>query len=469
MFIIFVTFFLYKNRANLKREMKIIFLYKAQWGVDLINYIGDRYRWILGKLRYVIIGLGYILMAGILYLIGRTVYLYVTQPVLVTKLVKAPPIAPLIPYFPQLFGMDDFFPPFYFAYFIIALAIVAIVHEFSHGIYMRYSKVGIKSTGIVFLGPFLGAFVEQKESDMVKASKINQLSILGAGVFANTITAILFLFIWMGVFYMAFTPAGVFFNAYSSELVNIDSITSINEIELQNPDKSVLMNLLEQGRINDEIVLGSNGYSINVSEIMINGKKYYSNQRILDAPLAFNGDKLLLYEDSPALNNRMVGVIKSVNDEEVKNYAELGNVLGKYSAGEEIKIITDYNGEMLEYNLVLDENGLIGVGYSPAQKNMAEGIATMIFKEPGTHYDVKNDFLLFIYYLMFWIFIINLLVALFNMLPVSILDGGRFFYLTIWGITRSEKAAKRVNAWIGRIILFGVLLMMISWMFGISQ
>ena len=38
--------------------------------------------------------------------------------------------------------------------------------------------------------------------------------------------------------------------------------------------------------------------------------------------------------------------------------------------------------------------------------------------------------------------IINLLVALFNMLPLGFLDGGRFFYLTFLGLTGSEKVAK---------------------------
>ena len=62
---------------------------------------------------------------------GQTLSIYILHPE-ITKIIKAPPIAPLIPYFPKLFGMESFFPPFYFTYFIVALAIVAVVHELSH-------------------------------------------------------------------------------------------------------------------------------------------------------------------------------------------------------------------------------------------------------------------------------------------------------------------------------------------------
>ena len=66
---------------------------------------------------------------------------------------------------------------------------------------------------------------------------------------------------------------------------------------------------------------------------------------------------------------------------------------------------------------------------------------------------------------LWWIALINLLVALFNMLPLGILDGGRFFYLTIFSITKSEKAAKIVSSAITYIILGLLGLIMLIWFF----
>ena len=51
------------------------------------------------------------------------------------------------------------------------------------------------------------------------------------------------------------------------------------------------------------------------------------------------------------------------------------------------------------------------------------------------------DMVIFIYNLIWWIAIVNISVALVNMLPMGIFDGGRMFYLTILGLTKSEKFA----------------------------
>ena len=66
---------------------------------------------------------------------------------------------------------------------------------------------------------------------------------------------------------------------------------------------------------------------------------------------------------------------------------------------------------------------------------------------------------------LWWIALINLLVALFNMLPLGILDGGRFFYLTILAITKSEKISKRFFSAITYIILLLLALVMLIWFY----
>ena len=74
-----------------------------------------------------------------------------------------------------------------------------------------------------------------------------------------------------------------------------------------------------------------------------------------------------------------------------------------------------------------------------------------------------GDVGMFIYNLLWWIALINLLVALFNMLPVGGLDGGRFFYLTIWGLTRSESKAKKLYGFFTYFFFFILLLLMFFW------
>ncbi|MEK6846831.1 MAG: site-2 protease family protein, partial [Nanoarchaeota archaeon] len=66
--------------------------------------------------------------------------------------------------------------------------------------------------------------------------------------------------------------------------------------------------------------------------------------------------------------------------------------------------------------------------------------------------------------LLWWIVMINVLVALMNMLPVAILDGGRFFYLTIAGITKSDEWGKKIYSWMTWFILILISVMMAKWL-----
>ncbi|MCK4647812.1 hypothetical protein KAT24_02695, partial [Candidatus Pacearchaeota archaeon] len=114
-FVILIGTFLYRRRKNLKKE-GLLLLYRASWGIKLINNIGKRFRKTLNILSYFVIGLGYLLMGTMIYLFGKIVWIYVINPEIV-RAIKIPPIMPLIPYLPQIFKLD-FLPPFYFTYWI---------------------------------------------------------------------------------------------------------------------------------------------------------------------------------------------------------------------------------------------------------------------------------------------------------------------------------------------------------------
>jgi len=171
LFAVVVIFLLNRNKKNLKRH-GWIFLYHSKFGLKFIDWVAKTFGTILRPLQYVIVASGYILMTFMVWLMGLSVWRYVTSPI-PEQLRNVPPIAPLIPYFPRLFNLDSFFPPLFFTYFLIALAIVAVSHEFSHGILARLNKIKVKTTGLAFFGPFFGAFVEPDEKQMAKMKKLN--------------------------------------------------------------------------------------------------------------------------------------------------------------------------------------------------------------------------------------------------------------------------------------------------------
>ncbi len=246
-FTLFVVVFLYKKRKNLKKE-GILYLYKTKIGIKFIDYVGKKYERLLKVLQYFSITLGYFLMAGILYLLILTIYEYPTK---IIKITKAPPIFPLVPYFPRIFGVQEFFPPFYFTYFLLSVLIVATVHEFSHGVFARVHRLKIKSTGFAFLGPFIGAFVEPDEKRMLKKSKTAQLSILSAGVFANIIIALIF-FLGLALFFnLTFTEAGATFDMYVPAVIKVKEIKTIDDYNVENLNTKEILNIIGEKKMKE--------------------------------------------------------------------------------------------------------------------------------------------------------------------------------------------------------------------------
>jgi membrane-associated protease RseP (regulator of RpoE activity) len=469
LFLVFVVYFLWKRRKNLEREMKIVFLYKTQVGVRIMDKISQKYRPFLNFLKWIIIVMGYVLMITVLIYIGQSVYIYLKYSLEITQITKSPPLVLLIPYFPQIFGLESFLPPFPFTYFIIAIAIVTLVHEGAHGIFMRLNKVKIKSTGLAFFGPILGAFVEQDEKSMKKIKKTDQMAIIGAGVFANILTAIIFFLIWWALFSITFIPSGAIFNTPMTAVINVSTISMIGGISLSNPSNAELSEFLNKTNLTENLTVWLGTNELNVATIQANNKTYFMSQKIIQEQLKTNGERLLVFGDFPAIRAGVRGTFIEINGAKIETYSDLAKIMETYAPGDSVTVKTRYNNRILEYSLILAEDpsqkgrAIFGIGNTMQKSLRIDNLA--FFKEDFTEYTIKNKFLEFLYYLVFWIFLINLLVGLFNMLPFAIMDGGFFFYLTIWGITKNEKLAKRIYKILGYLILAALLSIMAIWIF----
>ena len=91
-------------------------------------------------------------------------------------------VAPLIP------GLDT---PLFAG--IIALIVILVVHEFSHGILASMLKVRLKSIGLLMFGLVpVGAFVEPDEKQVAKLPVMGQNKILAAGVSSNFLLMLVF-------------------------------------------------------------------------------------------------------------------------------------------------------------------------------------------------------------------------------------------------------------------------------------
>jgi len=455
LFLAFVFFFLNRGKKNIKKE-GLLLLYRTSWGIKLINYVGRKYKKTLKFLSYVSVTLGYFLMVVMVYLFGKIVWLYFFSKDIVQQ-IKVPPIMPLFPYLPRALNLD-WLPPFYFTYWILILAIIAITHEFSHGIFASTEKVKIKKTGFgffpFFLPIFLAAFVELDEKVLATKKKFTQLAVISAGTFANVLTAILFMIALALFFSLAFIPTGVIYNGYASYSVDVPTITSVNGIDLENPTYEQIVDLLENSSFND-VVVGEEKF------VAVGG--YDVSQNLIN-----------LYPSAPAINSKLEPVIFKVNNIEVTNKDMLVEELSKYSPGETITLnVLATDGEDYDKDVVLESHpadpniAWLGIWFNEVKpKGMIGALVYKLssFKDPTTRYVPKIKGLsIFIYQFLWWVVIISISVALLNMLPVGIFDGGRFFYLTVFAITKNEKIARKSFAFVTALIGYLVLAVMIVW------
>ncbi len=478
-FCLFLAIFLFKHKKNVKVEGKVFILYRTKVGLKLIEWLGSRFKRTFKTLSYVVIAAGYALMILAILFFGWFVVSIIKMPEML-KIAKVPPIMPLIPYLPQIFNIE-FLPPFYFTYWIIAIAIIAAFHEAAHGIFARHYKVKVKSTGFGFLGPFLAAFVEPDEKELATKSKKAQIAVLSAGSFANLMLAVIFIVIMAFFFYLLFMPQGVVFETYISSVVSISGITSVSSIPVDNMSIAEFSSILQnigytdlQIKINNEIT--------NLTKITTKNGTYFALTENLKSQLkqAAKSDKkieqMLVFDDMPALRVNLAGAITKINSVAVRNLGEFERELLKYKPDEEIIIETinkDYREEYYKVRLAENPSNkskpLVGVGFLAIQPR--KGIIGMIgriiarFKNPSIFYMPKYyaGMTIFLYNLLWWIIAINLSVAVVNMLPLGIFDGGRVFYLTMLAMTKSKKNAARIFKIVTWLFLLLIFLLTLLW------
>lgn len=452
LFVIGVILFLYTHKKKLERQ-GIMYLYKTKLGMKIIDNFSKRFAKILKPAQYVIVFVGYCLMVAVLWLLVEQTYVYFKLFDAFSQVVSGPPVMLLLPYAPDLFGYSTVLPPLYFTTFIIAFLIAVVPHEFSHGIFARLNKIKIKSTGFAFLGPILGAFVEQDEKQMEKAKKFPQLSILAAGTFANLIVGIVFALVMWLFFVSAFAPAGMKFNTYALSQINLDEVTSMEN--------------------------ASNGLFL--TKIIYNNETYYSSLKLEE--ISNRSGLAIVYDDSPALR---VGIpigsaITEFDGVKITSYEDLAGAIKSHSPGDEVKIVTvkqtgirDVTPDKVEYVVELDERegtAFLGIGIIPLD-NSAGSLSYVMplvskVKDPFIFYESTiGELGWFVYFVLWWIVFISIAISLFNMLPLGILDGGRFFYLTIWALTGREIWGKRAYKAITWFIILILVLMMSRWVVG---
>ncbi len=210
LFYLLVIAFLIYSRKKLAVQAKIIFLYRMKWGLTWMDKYAGKFReWII-LLGYIGVGAGYVGLIYISYVLIKNLYALFTEPSAVSGISLV---------FPGITVPGMGILPFW--YWLLAIFIIALVHEFAHGIVARAHHLSVKNTGIAFFGPILGAFVEPDEKKIREAKDIIQYSVLAAGSFSNILLAIVAVLLLNLAFSpiqeMMVEPTGFTFDNYVDE------------------------------------------------------------------------------------------------------------------------------------------------------------------------------------------------------------------------------------------------------------
>lgn len=189
LFLIILAVFVFLKRKSLETKQVIpyflyFYMYRTKFGLKLMDSAARKHRKFMLYVGYFGILVGFLGMILISYGLISNIY------VLFTKPEAAPGVGLVLPF--KAKGI--FYVPFF--YWIISIFVIAVVHEFAHGLIARANNLKVKSSGFAFLGlivPIIpAAFVEPDEKELRKRSHKEQLSVFAAGPLSNIAAAFLF-------------------------------------------------------------------------------------------------------------------------------------------------------------------------------------------------------------------------------------------------------------------------------------
>ena len=188
-FLILLSIYVYLKRKKLQTHgffpLFYFSMYKTKFGLNFMDRFAKKFNKTLKFLGYLGIVIGFLGMIFLAITLIQNLYnLFITPE-------TAPGVGLVLPF--KAKGV--FFVPFF--HWIISIFIIALVHEFGHGIVARVHDIKVKSSGFAFLAVLIpiipAAFVEPDEKVLRKRPYKQQLSVFAAGPFTNIILAFIVL------------------------------------------------------------------------------------------------------------------------------------------------------------------------------------------------------------------------------------------------------------------------------------
>lgn len=291
-------------------------------------------------------------------------------------------------------GINPFLPIFYGW---IAIICAIVVHEGAHGIIARNRGLKVKSSGLLFFLIFpIGAFVDVDEKQLDQAKAKDSLRILAAGVGGNIAVALVCL-VCVVVIVSGLTPVinGVYISdvtqgmpAEAAGLLPEDVFVSIDNVKIDNFDQ---LTVLLEGKSPGDVV-----------EVVVARGKIWEER-----------------------------FFTSLNLTESEGRTVMGVTGGDLMTEERLSLYRTFSPETFSLYLVPP-------AFAPDLVPFSDSLIQFYTSGLGAQWHIWAN-------VLFWLWFVNVNIAVFNSLPIYPFDGGRMFDISLKSIVGRRIGEKNVS------------------------
>jgi len=313
-------------------------------------------------------------------------------------------------------GLNPYVP---FVYGYLAIVIAVVIHEGAHGVIARNLGLPVKSSGLIFFLIIpIGAFVEVDENALRTARARDSERVLAGGAGVNLVAAVVVLLLLL-LLVSSMKPA----------------VNGVAVAAVEDPSPA-----FSGGLLPGDWIIAVNGSPVNSSGAISSAPWYHPSSVI----------NLTVWRDGKTIE---------IDDLQLANSTfktSHGYILGIQSEGavELRSAVSSYTGALfndpVEYFCLPT---FVGVTFNCADSIPFVGLSPY-YVSPigGSVIPISN--------LLYWVFFINLNLAIFNALPIYPLDGGQGYFIAVRALGRgkiSEAGVMKVTT-ITAVLLFALVL-----------